>query len=49
VPKLEDLRESCGGWVGEIAAKCRAYGMPVGVVVIVMPLRIRSRSSRPPT
>lgn len=37
-PNLEDLRESIAAWTGEIAAKCRAYGMPAAVVLIVTPM-----------
>lgn len=33
----EDLRESVSAWSQEIANKCKAHGMPVGVIVIVVP------------
>lgn len=36
--KTEDLRESVAAWANEIGSKCRAHGMPAGVIVIVVPL-----------
>lgn len=38
-PTQDDLRESVAAWAKEISAKCAAYGMPVGVVVIAVPLK----------
>jgi hypothetical protein len=34
----EDIRESARAWTNEIAAKCRNYGVPVAVLVVVVPL-----------
>jgi hypothetical protein len=34
----EDIRESVRAWTQEIAGKCRNYRVPVGVIVVVVPL-----------
>lgn len=34
----EDLRESVDAWAKEIISKCRNHKMPVGVILVVVPL-----------